>query len=303
MKLKLANRAGFYLFLLSLVRLCNAQATPTPHEIGMILGYPATEIIVQDITAEERVLWITPTAKERRSAVLLPAPTSLIAAFKVVGRDHRTFFPMRIWLGHTGTFLNAQSRQILEAIAADPSTPIIRGGKGSFGAQSFGQLGDGGIYLGKVKVPSTTKEMTEPQEKAAMISVLHLASRDIDIRIALMAALEGEPNLNPILGGVKYYEAFAASEEDRSEPRYDVAELFRRLNHLAATQALPPVKLQDSVSDPPTKRSSEPKSAAREPAPKVLPSAEAAPQKLRSWIWIAILALIVGLALMYKKSR
>lgn len=291
------------MFLLSLVRLCNAQTTPTPHEIGLIFGYPATEIIVQDITAEERVLWSTPTAKERRSAVQLPAPSTLIAAYKVVGRDPRTFFPMRIWLGHTATFLNPQSRKILDAIAADPSAPVIRGGKGPFGAQSFGQLGDGGIYLGKVKVSSTTKEMTEPQEKAAMISVLHLASRDIDVRIALMAALEGEPNLNPILGGEKYYEAFTASEEDRSEPRYDVAELFRRLNYLAATQALPPVKLQVPVSDSPTEGSSEPKRAARELAPKVLPSAEASPQKLQSWIWIAILALIVGLALIYKKSR
>jgi hypothetical protein len=295
--------AGFCLFLLSLVRLCNAQATPTPHEIGMILGYPATEIIVQDITAEERVLWSTPTAKERRSAVQLPDSATLIAAYKVVGRDPRTFFSMRIWLGREGTFLNPQSRKILDAIAADPSAPVIRGGKGPFGAQSFGELGDGGIYLGKVKVPSTTKEMTEPQEKAAMISVLHLASQNIDVRIALMAALEGEPNLNPILGGEKYYEAFAALGEDRSEPRYDVAELFRSLNHLAATQALPPVRPQGTVSVPPTKGSSETKSAGGEPAPKVLPSVEAAQQKPRSWIWIAIVAFVVGLALIYKKSR
>jgi len=303
MNLKSASKAGFCLFLYSAVWLWNAQAAPTPQEIGIILGYPATEIIVQDITAEERVLWSTPTAKERRSAVQLPDPASLIAAYKVLGRDHRTFFPMRIWLGHSGTFLNAQSRQLLDAIAADPTAPVNRGGKGPSGVQSFGKLGVGGIYLGKVKVPSSTKEMTEPQEKAAMISLLHLESRDIDVRIALMAALEGEPNLIPILGGEKYYEAFTASEEDRSEPRYDVAGLFLSLNQIAATEALRPVKQQGTVSAHPTKGRFEPKSAVREPAPKVLPSAESAPQQPRIWIWIAIACLIGGLALIYKKSR
>ena len=213
-----------------------ALATPLAQNLGELLGYPGNEIVITNITDEERQLWSNPTAHERRQGIPMPDPKTLIAAYKVNGRTASTFYPMLIWIGATGTFLNSSTQQTLDLITSGEAKPVNQGGRGQFGSQSFEEIGKGGIYLGKIKLPSRNREMSEPQEKMALISILHQPTRNLDYRIALMPNLEGSVDLIPMPGGERYFETFNQLNDDESEPRYDVAKLFLNLNQLVDTE-------------------------------------------------------------------
>lgn len=217
--------------------ICAAVAAPSAQRLGKLLGYPENEIIVENITDEERELWSIPTARERRQAAPMSNPQSLIAAYKVSARNTTTFYPMFVWIGKKGAFQNSESQKTFDLIAADEAKPVSQGGRGPFGPQSFKGLGSGGIYLGRIKVPSTIREMLEPQKKSAMISILYLPSKGIDLRIAFMANLEGGGDLIPLSGGEKYFNAFRPSKEGETEPRYDVVTLFSGLNQAVVSEA------------------------------------------------------------------
>lgn len=298
------SQCKILIFLLAHIFACAAGAAPDAKTLGDILGYPEDDLTVQDITDEERNLWIIPTAKERNRSASLVDPKTLVAAYKVTGRVPATFFPMRIWIGEKGTFLNSESRQILDTIATAPDGPVTKGGKGPFGPQSFDALGEGGIYLGRIKVPSAIKEMQEPQDKAAIISVMHLPSEGVDVKIAIMAALEGPTELVPVAGGEKYYEAFRPSMDGESGPRYDVAGLFRSLNQLASAESHTTAKPSqitpaDQIQHPPStsiETGHEEANASND---------DARPEKQKSayWVWIAFAVFIVAAILFYKIRR
>jgi len=291
-------------FLTVVLSSCVAAAAPSAHRLGELLGYPESEIIVDNITDQERELWVIPTARERRQAATMSNPQSLIAAYKVTARDTTTFYPMFVWIGKKGTFQNSKSQKIFDLIAADEAKPVSQGGRGPFGPQSFNGLGTGGIYLGKIKVSSTIKEMLEPQEKSAMISILYLPPKGIDLRIAFMAGLEGGGDLIPLSGGEKYFESFRPSKEGETEPRYDVAALFGELNQLViseadvanAPQAIAPSQLQQTI----IKNSvNAPKNAAHTPKVVALHNQK---NKVR-WSWLVVTVLIVGAVVFYKIRR
>jgi hypothetical protein len=236
MKSLLLNQCKILAYVLAHLFASAAGAAPDAKRLGEILGYPADNLIVQDVTDEERNLWRMPSASERFNSAPLGDPDTLLAAYKITGRNPATFFPIKMWFGRGGAFLNPEIRQLFDRIATDPDRPVIQGGRGPFGSQSFNGLGEGGIYLGRIKVLFKNKEMEKPQDKTAIISVVHLPPEGVDVRIAIMAALEGGAELSPVAGGEKYYERFRPSKDGESRPRYDVAGLFRSLNRLASAE-------------------------------------------------------------------
>ena len=89
------------------------HAAPDAKKLGAILGYPAENLTVEDITDEERILWRTPTARERNRSTPLPDSNTLLAAYKVTAKDPATFFPVKMWIGEKGAFLNAEASEII----------------------------------------------------------------------------------------------------------------------------------------------------------------------------------------------
>jgi hypothetical protein len=287
-----------------LILSCLAAATPSAQQLGEILGYPASEIIVEKITDEERALWAMPTTRERKQGIALPDAQSLIAAYRITGKNPATFYPMLIWIGREGAFLNAKTKRILDLIASDEAKPVSKGGRGPFGPLSFEGLGEGGIYLGEVKVLYESKARTKPQEDTAMISVLHLPSRHLDLRIAFMANLEGNSDLSPISGGERYFEAFRPSKEGETQPRYDVAKLFLNLNQLITTESqvnisapasLPQAKnTKDTLSTP-----AQGKTADLE-APTI---GQQSPKPSFTWVWLILVGFMIGAVIFFKKRQ
>lgn len=290
-------------FLAVHLSICSAKADPSAQQLGKLLGYPGSEIIVEQVTDEERILWATPTARERRQGLALPDSRSLIAAYRVTGRNASTFYLMRIWVGAEGAFLNASTKQTLDLIASDEAKPVSKGGRGPFGPLSFEGLGEGGVYLGKVKVMSEVKEMAEPQEKAAMISVLHLPSRRLDLKVAFMASLKGGADLSEISGGERYFESFRSSKEGEPELRYNLSELIQGLNRLVASEpyaAAPTHSLLASQTQVTADKVSEAQPAADLPQREV----EQANQKPSAvWAWLASAILILCVIAFLKKRR
>lgn len=284
--------------------ICVAVAAPSAQRLGELLGYPDSEIIVENITEEERELWSIPTARERRQAAAMSDPQSLIAAYRVSARSPTTFYPMFVWIGKKGAFQNSESQKTFDLIAEDEAKPVSQGGRGPFGPQSFKGLGKGGIYLGKIKVPSTIKEMLEPQVKSAMISILYLPSKGIDLRIAFMANLEGGADLIPLSGGEKYFEAFRPSKEGEREPRYDVSALFNGLNQLVIGE--PDVANTAQVLAPSQLQQTKIKHSGNDPKDVVPTLNDIALRNQKhtvSWSWLVVSVLIVGAVVFYKIRR
>lgn len=281
---------------------CPALATPSVQQLGEILGYPASEIIIEQITDEERALWTTPSARERGQGLAMPDAQALIAAYRITGRNSSTFYPMLIWIGSEGAFLNSKTKQTLDLIASDEAKPVIKGGRGPFGPLSFEGLGEGGIYLGKVKVGSEIKQMQEPQEKAAMISILHLSSQRKDLRIAFMASLKGGTDLSAISGGERYFESFHPAGS--IEPRYDVAKLFLTLNQLITTESEVSTTAAASLTRARDTQDSLSTPAQAKPADFEVPTiAQQSPEPAFIWAWLTLVGLMIGAVIFFKKRR
>lgn len=278
-----------------------AFAAPSAEQLGEILGYPANEIIVQDITDHEQKLWVTPTLRERRRATPLPDPQLLLSAYKVSGKKSSSFYSMLIWIGKEGAFHNASTQKILDLIASGEAKPVIEGGREPFGPLTFGELGEGGIYLGKIKVPSTSQEMQVPQHETAMISILHLPSQSIDVRIAFVASLGGGADLTPLPGGEKYYEAFRPPKEGEVELRYDIAGLFLALNQLILAESdLGSSRQADSLFQ------SQPETELNNSAAIARKTAHQTQKVSGSWTWMVFAVLIGGVVCFvyfHKKRR
>lgn len=280
--------------------ICSARSAPSAQKLGDFLGYPGSEIIVEEITDEERKLWASPTARERRQGLDMPDSRSLIAAYRVTSRNASTFYPILIWVGEEASLLNTSTKQTLDLIASDEAKPVGKGGRGPFGPFSFEGLGEGGVYLGKVKVISEIKEMSEPQEKAAMISVLHLPSRRLDLKIAFMAKLKGSSDLSPIPGGERYFESFRPSKEGEPELRYNLSNFIQGLNRLVASETDATHTLPASETQVTHDKVSETLPAADLPQR----GGEKANQKSSTgWALLGSALLILGLAFFLKKRR
>src|SRR5690606_9634666 len=126
----------------------------------------------------------------------------------------------------------------------------------------------------------------------------------VDVRIAIIAALEGGAELISGAGGEKYYEAFRPSMDGESGPRHDVAPLFRSLNQFASAESHITAKPSEIT---PADQTQHPPSTAIETGHKETTASneDARPEKQKSanWVWIAFAAFIVVTILFYKSRR
>jgi len=204
---------------------------PNLQEVGRILGFPSSELIIENVTAKEKEIYWIPTNREKRSGDgVKMIPEKLSEVYRITGKTPSSFYPVLISIADEGMFLSKNIQEFLSALASLPDASLAKGGRGPYGPLAIEGKGSGGIYLGKIRVPSRIKEMTEPQEKTAMISELRIPSQKIDIRIAFMAALDEGAVLTSIPGGERYFESFSSREESIETPNYNVSALFEALN-------------------------------------------------------------------------
>lgn len=209
------------------------NAIPSKEDLGAILGYPASEILITDVTSEERQVLELPSARERRAQnPKVLSGNQLVAAYYVRAKDPETFYPIIIFVAKEGTFLTEEVKKTLTDLSAAPDRPISKGGKGPLGDFKFIEASESGIYMGKVKRPSRDSAMSEPQERMAMVSVLRLATEPLDVRIAFMAALEKGVELKPISGGEQYFQNFGATAEESASQAAVVRGMVSRVNAL-----------------------------------------------------------------------
>ncbi|WP_035613810.1 hypothetical protein [Haloferula sp. BvORR071] len=216
-----------------------AHAAPSSEALASILGYPAGELVVEDVTAAERELWATPNGKERRSGVMeSPPPQKLRAAYRIGGRDPRTFNTIIVYVADEGALLTEKVSGILGKIAEAPAKPISKGGRGPLGPMKFDGASAGGIYLQEMKRPSTLKVMTEPGNRTALISVVRLADPQLEIQVAVMAGLDEGTELMPIKGGEDYYQRFGPEQAEDASPEIAV-NLFSGITREIVATSLP----------------------------------------------------------------
>jgi hypothetical protein len=144
--------------------------------------------------------------------------------------------------------------------------------------------------------------MSEPQEKAAMTSVLYLPSRQLDLRIAFMANVEGGGDLGLLPSGERYFEAFRASNDGETELRYDVAKLFRDLNQLVTAEQYLANPLEPLPPSTP-KQASPPENQPNFVAPKLNKDSPENRDLLLVWIGLVAVVLIFIIVLLFKKHR
>ena len=269
---------------------------PDVADLGRVLWYPSSELIVEDVTQKEREIYSTPTNREKRNGLSPPIdPGKLISVYRITGKVPSSFYPILISVAKEGTFLSKKTQDIIEGLAASLDGPVVKGGRGPFGTFSLGDMGKGGLILGKIRVPSRVKEMTEPQEKTAIISELRLPGQRIDVRIAFMSALDEGSILTERKGGERYFESFASREEATENPRYDLPQLFEALNKVAISAA--------DADDQRPKTMSAPQKSKDDGAPTLKPGEltttlpPSANGTNRVWLWVT--GLIVTLLVLW----
>jgi hypothetical protein len=271
---------------------------PKAEDIGTILGYPSSELIVEDVTSSERQVLSTPTIREERAGASLPSPDKLLAAYRVTSRNPATFHAILISVAQEGTFMTLEAEAMIEKIAILPDKPTMEGGRGPFGRVSIEGIGDGAIYPGAMKVPPRPG-WVDPGTSAAAISVLRVPAQGIEIRIAVMLALQEGDELLPTPGGESYFETFSS----KSKPvPFDA--LFQRLNSAIARNALPATSNPPS---PPALPSDEKKSEVQEKADSLSTAPleqPRAPKVGHSWYWLLASAVcLIGLVFALRRHQ
>ena len=294
----------FHSYLLGIWLSCCAivHASPSPELLGSILGYPVSEIVVEDVTAQERETWSTPSAEERTSGTITsPPPQNLVVAYRVTGKDPRTFLPLTIWLAREGTFLTQEVKEMLEKLSQMDDGPTERGGRGQFGPFTFDGADVAGIYLGKMKTPSRSVHMHEPKDRTALMAVFHLPESKLEMRMAFRAAPD-EGKLMPLPGGEAYFRSFGPSE-DSNDRAWDLAGVFAGIGREVITSSAIAVNSHSSKSSGLTQRGSNPIKG--EVAVSQFNSSESVGHGsgLRHWIWIALALVLLPLVVVILKRR
>jgi hypothetical protein len=196
-------------------------------EIGQTLGYPSSELIVENVTATERRIYSLPTIVEHQKRQKPPVdPARIISAYRITSRVPSTFFPILVTIAEEGALLSEETRNLIGNLAALPDRPVNKGGRGSLGHLAVDDQGAGGLFVAKVRVPSSTEGMEYPQHDMGTVSEVRFPAKGIDVRIAMIFNFE----LLPMKGGERYYERFGPPGELPATPAFDWAEGFRALN-------------------------------------------------------------------------
>lgn len=259
---------------------------PSPDALGKLLGFPSSELVVEDVTAEERIILQTPSTREKRRNTILPDPNVLLKAYLIRGKNENTFVPIQIYIGKRDAFLTPE---LLEKV--DKYTAGLRSKNPSWKVD-FESLGRGGMYLtNDHKVKSEVSGVEEPSRVVAELIVLQPHGQDFDVKIVMRPSLPMGAKLIPISDGEAYYSIYGTLENENREPKLDLAKATFELSKTVITEWLgeqnaasvaPPNKAAPSQQATPTK----PLVAAPQSAP------SASPPATRSKWWVAGIALV-----------
>jgi hypothetical protein len=264
----------------------SAAAMPAPDALGQLLGFPSSELVVEDVTAEERIILQTPSIKEKRRNAILPDPAVLLKAYLIRGKNENTFVPIQIYIGNRDAFLTPE---LLEKV--DKYTAGLRSKNPSWKVD-FESLGRGGMYFTQDhKVKSEGSGFKEPRGVVADVILLQPKGESFDIKIVMRWSLPMGAKLIPISGGETYYSIYGTLEDENREPKLDLAKATFELSKTVITEwqnehnaasVVPPKDAVPSQQATPTK--------ALDAAPQSGPSASS--PATRSIWWVAGFALV-----------
>jgi hypothetical protein len=298
------------------------------HVIGKVFGYPPEELVITDVTEVERKIYSVPTLLEADPVVpphlrsqadinddniseykpQIPV-ANIRKAYRITGKKPATFHPMLITLAESGTFLGKDFFEIMEKLAAVSLAEKQKENMTHLGRLKVDGIGSGGVILGEIRTPSTTKEMPYPTNRMALIAELRTLDQKADIRIAIFSALDGSGNseLAKIPGGESYYSYFRTARGTFEDPLPDVIKfdwskaisaLFRVATNLIATKG----PAHSETSQKPSVPFAQQKLPVKQHSTLAATSGEPASSTL--WpVVAAVIATVLGLLWMFLKMR
>lgn len=259
---------------------------PSTDVLGKLLGFPSSELVVEDVTAEERIILQTPSIKEKRRNAILPDPAVLLKAYLIRGKNENTFVPIQIYIGKREAFLTPE---LVEKV--DKYTAGLRSKNPSWKVD-FESIGRGGMYFTQDhKVKPEVSGVKDPSRVVADVILLHPKGENFDVKIVMRWSLPMGAKLVPISGGEAYYSIYGTLEDENREPKLDLAKATLELSKTVITEWLreqnaasvePPNKAVPSQQGTPTK----PPVAQNQSAP------SAGPPATRSKWWVAGISLV-----------
>ncbi len=295
------RQIALLLFLLvSVLQVC-AAAMPSTNMLGKLLGFPSSELVVEDVTAEERIILQTPSIKEKRRNAVLPDPAVLLKAYLIRGKSQNTFVPIQIYIGKREAFLTPE---LLEKV--DKYTAGLRSKNPSWKVD-FESLGRGGMYFTQNhKVKPEVSGFKEPNQVAAEVVLLQPHGQDFDVKIVMRPSLPMGAKLISISGGEFYYSIFGNLEDENREPKLDLAKATLELSKTVITGWLDE---QNAVSVAPPPKNAVPSQQSTPTKPLVaesqsVPSASPPATRLKWWVaGIALVALAFSAYALRKRRR
>lgn len=298
------HQTVFLLFLwLGNFQVCTA-AVPSAEVVGKLLGFPSAELVIEDVTIEERIILQTPSIKEKRRNIILPDPAVLLKAYLIRGKSENTFVPIQIYIGKRGAFLTPE---LLEKV--DKYTAGLRSKNPSWKVD-FESLGRGGMYFTQDhKVKPEVSGVKDPRGVVADLILLQPKEENFDVKIVMRLNLPLEhgkiPKLKPISGGEAYYSVYGTLEDENREPKLDMAEASLELSKTVITGWLD--ERNAASSAPPRKEVPSQQATLTPPqveAPHSSPSATPPATGSKWWVTgIALLALAFFAHALRKRRR
>lgn len=182
-------------------------AMPSPEAVGRLLGYPPTELLIEDNTSEQRSILQAPSRRDQNRKTVLPDPTILQKAYLIHGKNKESFFPIQVYMGKKGAFLTSEVRDMMAKGDALPAR------RRAAGTEGFGSIGRAGWYLTQhFKVKATRPPGDIPKLVVAYVGVVQPHGEEFDVQIAQREDLE----LKSIPGGENYFEAFGPSAGEKT---------------------------------------------------------------------------------------
>jgi hypothetical protein len=209
----------------------------TAEDIGKILGYPASELIITDVLDQEREIYSRPNMQEYEEKKNPPfGPGNLISCYRITGKTAYSFYPMLVTLAKSGTFVTVDFLKFSQNLSQF-KTPLGQTENYSqLGDINFGTEGQGGLVLSEMRVPSKSTATRYPAADMATILAVNVPRLNVDIRIAIMAPMDGKGNapLVLVLGGERYFGMFNSNsdlyEKAITKPPVDIVAIFKQIN-------------------------------------------------------------------------
>lgn len=275
------------------------EAPMSLETISKIFRFPASELVMRDVSERERSL--------QGDAVL--------RAYEITGKKAFTFFPVVVSVAGEGTFMNKHAMRELAKFDSAPRDELEKAGAGFLG--SLPQIGEytGGIYLEEILTLTDDDDNPFKVIRPAIASATNIASKHIDIRIAIFTPFPHKGDeLIPVLGGESYYQTLGPTNFDdvtvemRQQMQADMKIMFIGFNELVRKSPLVADKASPGTSSDPifgkatSPRSTAPKKALSSPKNSGEEAAALAAQnEVPLWPWAlcaalaAVVVVVIGL--------